>query len=101
MLNLTIINNHNLQPNSLIEIKSKLKALIIVMILLSFSVMIIVNNINEALSKDTLKGENKNMKDKNNNFIISKGSNFIIYSIKIVLFIMHFTILKLYLKLFE
>jgi len=100
-LNLIIMNNHNLKLNSLIEIKSKLKVLIIVMILLIFSVAIIISNMNEALIRDTLKGERIKIKDKSNNFIISKGNSFIIYSIKIVLFIRHFTILKLYLKLFE
>ena len=100
-LNLIIMNNHNLKLNSLIEIKSKLKVLIIVTILLIFSVAIIISNMNEALIRDTLKGERIKIKDKSNNFIISKGNSFIIYSIKIVLFIRHFTILKLYLKLFE
>ena len=100
-LNLIIINNHRLKINILIEIRSKLSVLNIVIILLIFNVIIIIINIKKAFIKDTLNGENKNIEDRNNNFIISKRSYFIIYSIKIVLFFRHLATLKPYLKFFE
>ena len=100
-LNLIIINNHNVNINILMEIKSNLKFPSIIIKLLVFNIMIIIIIITIALIKETLNGANIKIEDSSNNFIISKRKIFIIYSIKIVLFIRHLTNLKLYLRFFE
>ena len=99
-LNLIMINNHSVNINILMEIKSNLKLLSIPIKFLIFNIIIIMIIIIMAFIRDTLNGANKKIEDRNNNFIISKRKAFIIYSIKIVLFIRHLTILKLCLKLF-
>ena len=95
-----MINNHSVNINILMEIKSNLKLLSIPIRFLIFNIVIIMIIIIMAFIRDTLNGANKKIEDRNNNFIISKRKVFIIYSIKIVLFIRHLTILKLCLKLF-
>lgn len=100
-LNLIIINNHNVNINILMEIKSNLKFPSIIIKLLVFNIMTIIIIITIALIKETLNGANIKIEDSSNNFIISKRKIFIIYSIKIVLFIRHLTNLKLYLRFFE
>lgn len=86
-LNLIIINNHNVNINILMEIKSNLKFPSIIIKLLVFNIMTIIIIITIALIKETLNGANIKIEDSSNNFIISKRKIFIIYSIKIVLFI--------------
>lgn len=100
-LNLIIINNHNVNINILMEIKSNLKFPSIIIKLLVFNIMTIIIIITIALIRETLNGANIKIEDSSNNFIISKRKIFIIYSIKIVLFIRHLTNLKLYLRFFE
>ena len=100
-LNLIIVNNHNVNINILMEIKSNLKFPSIIIKLLVFNIMTIIIIITIALIKETLNGANIKIEDSSNNFIISKRKIFIIYSIKIVLFIRHLTNLKLYLRFFE